>query len=149
MECAEPKESYSVTMGFMDKGELVNKRMAIDGQLMFGHVPLDFEIQKAEKKRDDGIKRAADHAGKEWTEGAFEILKQFLRGWPADNLFMGEDVRFYADRLGYSKPPHLRAWGAVLVRAAREGFILNAGSDKVKDPNGHRGFATRWRKNNG
>lgn len=94
--------------------------------------------------RDEGINRAAAHADRTsrgWSDQAFAFLVDFPR-----KEFMAEDVREWAESHGLPKPPSARAWGAIIVRARREGVIRPSGFANVKNPRAHRTPARVWKK---
>lgn len=98
-------------------------------------------------KRDLGIAQAVEHAERVhdgWLDEAYEHLLDYIA--VHDTPFMGEDIRAFATQRGLPAPPHLRAWGGVLTRAAKSGAIRKIGFSNVKDPNGHRGAATLWER---
>ena len=96
--------------------------------------------------RDEGIDRAYQHAldfDSNWGEDAFNTLLAFI-AQHSRSTFMTEDVR--ASSTGkLTKPPHDRAWGHVIRRAAKEGKVTKDGYGMCKDPGQHRTPATLWR----
>jgi hypothetical protein len=98
--------------------------------------------------RDRGIAKAFDHANsveRQWGKKAYGILIHYI--WLSSRgtgIFMTEDVRDYA-RGRISKPPDDRAWGAIIMRAVREGLIVRHGYARHKDPSRHAGPSTVWR----
>ena len=99
---------------------------------------------KAQDYRDDGIKRAVDHADEkvpEWSSMAYG----FLLGYIAKKReFMTEDVRGAAEGR-IPTPPSNRAWGGVVVRAAKAGLIYRAGYRNTRNIKAHCTPATLWR----
>lgn len=90
-------------------------------------------IEDAIARRDDGISRAAEHAGDRWQKLARGYLMEFLafhRG-----PFVAEVAREFAEALGFDHPPDGRAWGAVFQRAAREGLIRKVGYAPARSSN--------------
>lgn len=65
---------------------------------------------------------------KAWHEAAYKQLLLFLltQGLKPGG-FMVEDVRPFAEERGLVVPPNGSAWGAVMVRAKREGRIHSIG----------------------
>lgn len=109
----------------------------------------DRQVKESERRRDAGMERAAEHAedvDPGWNDKAFGHLKLFLETVFAAETFQGEDVRLCAQMRDLKAPPDKRAWGSVLVRAAREGLILKAGYGISKDPKSHRSPSTLWRR---
>lgn len=101
--------------------------------------------------RDDGIKRAANHADQvvpDWTVRAGNLLATYCSRQRAlgrrEQTFLTEDLRDFASDQGFPEPPDRRAWGAVLVRAARAGVIRKVGYAKSTDARRHSGVATEW-----
>lgn len=95
--------------------------------------------------RDVGMSRSAARAEKSypgWTDEALGFVEEYARDHAE---FAGEDVR-EASRGIVPEPPHLRSWGSVMTRAAREGFIEK--TDRVRparNPNVHCGNVNIWR----
>lgn len=95
--------------------------------------------------RDDGIKRAADHADSAnptWGQRAFAAFKSFAM---THLVFTTEEVRLDAELHGLPDPPDKRAWGSVAARAARQGFVIRHGHEKASSPKVHCMYVTRWR----
>ncbi len=98
----------------------------------------------AEQLRDAGMQQAIDHADSEapaWGERAFRFVKAFA----TMNLrITSEGARKYAERCGLPFPPDKRAWGAVMIRAARAGLIAKIGYTTALDPKVHCNPVTLW-----
>jgi hypothetical protein len=80
-------------------------------------------------KRDAAIKRAVDHADRvraEWSANAFQLFKLYAH-WNPGKPFLTEDVREFARTMDHPEPPDSRAWGAVAVKAYKQGFVKRAG----------------------
>ena len=101
----------------------------------------DLNKDQSIKNRDLGIKRAANNAGLNWHEKASEFLDQFPH-----KTFQAEDVRIWAYDRGLPLPPHCRAWGAVIIRAKKEGSIRHIGYANVDNPLAHGTPASVWEK---
>lgn len=98
----------------------------------------------AREGRDVGMAQAVDHADAvdpSWSDVAMEYVKVFAR---RGCEFMGEDVRTYAQERGMPEPPDRRAWGAVLVRAAKRGLIKRLRYEPCKDPRSHASPSAVW-----
>lgn len=98
--------------------------------------------------RDRGMKQAIDHAEQEtpqWKELALAKLKEFTTEF-SHLQFMAEDFRAWAVTNGLPKPPHARAFGGVMAKAAGARLIVKVGIGQVKNPKAHRANATIWRK---
>ena len=104
-------------------------------------------ISFANKDRDKGIKRAIDHANEvndRWSEKVYGLLKDYLKANGAP--FQSEDFRHSIMGL-IVDPPHNRAFGGIMKRAAAEGLIKRVGTAPVKNVNAHIAFATVWQRN--
>jgi hypothetical protein len=104
-----------------------------------------FDYVEGRRLRDEGIKRAVDHADEKnegWSDMAFYFLKEYCK---VTEEFMTEDVRMWAQRRGLRNPTHRRAWGAVVVRAIKEGFIERKGYAPVKTATSHCTPASVWK----
>lgn len=106
-----------------------------------------FDWAEGRRRRDDGIQRALDHAERtepRWADRAHEALMEFIASHQSE--FMGEHVRGWAhDTLGIPKPPHARAWGGVMARAAKQGLIVRVGFAPVSNPKAHCAPCSVWR----
>lgn len=97
--------------------------------------------------RDIGIQKAVDHANEvepKWSDQAYAFLVQFLRIHEGE--FMTEMVRGYATANGLSVPPSKRAWGAIVVKAAKNNLIVKKGYNQVTNPEAHMANAYIWVK---
>ena len=95
--------------------------------------------------RDQGMKKAVDHADAvidNWSETAYRFLLMFLQH---RSMFMTEEVREASAKI-IPEPPSLRAWGSVIVRAAKSGHIQRAGYKNVKNAKAHSTPATVWKR---
>lgn len=94
--------------------------------------------------RDEGIKMSVENADKtikNWSEKAYDFFINYIKD---KEFFMTEDVRVASEDL-LETPPSNRAWGAVTVRAKKEGLIESAGFSAVKNPKAHSTPATLWK----
>lgn len=106
---------------------------------------LDFT--RSEENRDNGIKRAIDHANAEildWETMAYNFfVNVFLKH--NKGIFQCEDFRAACKGV-VPDPPSLRAYGGIITRAKYAGLIIKAGPPKpVKNPNAHLANASVWR----
>lgn len=104
--------------------------------------PLDFTAARA--ARDDGIRRAVQHADAvtpRWADLAYDFLQRHLLTVPT---LTSEQARQAAQGI-VPEPPSLRAWGGPFSRAARAGLIERAGYDTARDPKVHCNVVTVWR----
>lgn len=98
--------------------------------------------------RDAGIHAAitnAERQATDWATEAMRALQMYLLAHPGEE-FMAEDVREYAyNTLAVPYPPHCRAWGAIISKAARDGLIERVGIAPVKTASSHMANASVWR----
>lgn len=95
-------------------------------------------------RRDLGISRALQHAEKVepgWQDRALAFLLDYAE---THETFSGESVR-QASRGIVPEPPHLRAWGSVIMAGARRGWIRKIGYVQVTNPAAHQANAALWR----
>ena len=103
------------------------------------------DLFEARKLRDEGINKAIDHADKKddkWSEKAYKYFLYYLK---SHCEFMAEDVRIASAGI-IPEPPSKRAWGAIFVKAVKEGLIERKGFRNVKNPKAHLTPATLWEK---
>jgi hypothetical protein len=106
-----------------------------------------FDAAKAAREaRDDGIRRATEHAdavSPRWSDEAYEALLRWCEG-KSGREFLAESARLdLVDAV--PAPPDQRAWGGVFVRAARAGYLERAGYRKARDPKVHCSINTLWK----
>lgn len=93
--------------------------------------------------RDQGIKKALDNANShhdKWSEIAYRFLTDYIR---TRSEFMVEEIR-QASEGTVPEPPSRRAWGGIVVRAAKNGVIKRCGFRNVTNPKAHSTPATLW-----
>lgn len=93
---------------------------------------IDFTTARA--KRDAGMQRAADHAERVtdgWQDAALAHLRSFAA---THDRFLIEDV-VVASKGIVPTAPDSRAWGAVVLRAARERIIEKCGYAPARTSN--------------
>lgn len=103
-----------------------------------------FDIDFARAERDDGIKRAVDHA-EEDCPGWAELALQFIKVHCAKNRgarFTGLQLREASIAYGLIQPENSKAWGGPISRAARAGTLKRVGT--VPDPNRHCNPVPLW-----
>ena len=103
-----------------------------------------FDYLEGMARRDKGMAKALTHAEdveEDWGEKALKFLHQYAK---THREFSGEAVRA-ASRDKVLRPPSLRAWGAIMVKAAKHGWIKQVGYTKVLNPRAHRANAAVWR----
>jgi hypothetical protein len=92
---------------------------------------------EAKKRRDSGIWQAVERADREvdnWSADALGLTQRFAVQH-AHRPFLTEEVREWARLHGLPQPPDGRAWGAVMQRAARAGYIMQMGYAKARSSN--------------
>lgn len=117
-----------------------------DKQRQFDFFTTKMLLAEAAELRDLGLLRATDHAeqvNNGWTEQAVDFVRAFAvlhKG----HQFTGEDVRLFAESKGFLIPPHKRAWGNVMLTAAKRDLIHKVGYQKTNNPQAHEAVATLW-----
>lgn len=105
----------------------------------------DGSLDQARLARDDGMKRALDHAEEEtpaWGELALAFLRCYAQKEPAFAAYM---VVMASENDGaFPIPPNSRAWGTVFRAAAKARIIENSGTT-VEHPKRHACPAIVWR----
>lgn len=104
----------------------------------------ELNFNKAAAWRDNGIAVAELNAESHipnWADMAFDALNQFIQG--RSDEFMAEEVRTWATWV--PEPPSARAWGSVILKAARRGIIRSVGIRKTRNPSAHCANASVWR----
>lgn len=110
-------------------------------QWQCGMTQLDMFAQSytdAELRRDTGINAAIEHADREiaeWSDRAVEFVRLFARAAVGVGEFLAENARHFAHARGLPDPPDGRAWGAVMRRARRAGYIKNVGYRAARSSN--------------
>ena len=103
-------------------------------------------INNGAELRDKGIKKALDNANNthdKWSDKAYDFLLKYIK---YQNQFMTEDVRVASEK-AIPKPPSNRAWGSVILKAAKSGLINRVGFANVKNAKAHKTPAYVWRVN--
>lgn len=109
--------------------------------------PIEFNFS-AEALRDSGIelsKQTADNKSEGWSERTYQMFKNWIKN--KKGSFLGEDFRNDAESKGNEIPPSSRAYGHILVRAAKEGLIIKIGYGRTSNPRAHKTPSTLWIKN--
>lgn len=109
---------------------------------------LTLNYKLATQAKNAGILKAitnADAACPGWSEKAYDKLKEFLT--IHTEPFQAEEVRsFAAIDDDFPLPPHARAWGGVIAKAAHERLIRKTGVKQVKNVKAHCANAAVWIK---
>lgn len=103
--------------------------------------------QLARMGADSGALLAASKADRViegWSESAIQLFEMYANMHP--DGFMTEEVRIWAEKLGFDAPPDNRAWGYVAQKASREGIVKSAGYAAQQSANCHRSPKTVWKK---
>lgn len=112
---------------------------------LFSQPPLPFT---GDQLKEIGMGMAEDNANRTnggWSDMAYEFMVRFIKARPGE--FMGEDVRNAS--IGHvPEPPSNRAWGSIMLRAARAGLIERVGFRSVANPKAHSAPCGVWRKKN-
>lgn len=104
----------------------------VSGQ-MLADIGMETAILNANAKQSD------------WSIQARDALLVYL-SWHPGKEFMTEDVREFAyDVLAVPYPPHCRAWGSIVAKAARDGVIHRVRIAPVRTASSHRANASVWR----
>jgi len=97
-----------------------------------------------------GMTAAVEHADKvhvDWSKSAYKLLCLYLVTIGIDNGFMAEDFREWIKENNLlPEPPHTRAFGAIMQKAAKNNLITRAGFGQVRNPKAHAANATVWKK---
>ncbi len=114
--------------------------MKIDSQISF-----DFT---GSQLRDAGLSLAVENAESKnngWKERTWILFKEFLRD--QREPFLMESFRAYLAMIDDYEFPHTnRAYGAIALKAAREGLIKKIGHKNVSTATAHACFAALWEK---
>ena len=103
------------------------------------------ELFTGAQLRDKGIKLASDNAGQEWNDKALDCLIMYL-GIINNNKFTCEDFRQWISEDLLPPPPHLRAYGAVIVKAKKLKLIKHVGYATCNTPRVHSAISSLWSK---
>ena len=98
---------------------------------------------ESEILRDAGMKQAVNNADSKianWSDMAYDYLLSYCK---TNTEFKAEDVRA-ASAGTVPQPPHSRAWGAIMSKAARNNIIERVGYGAVKNPRAHCSTVTIW-----
>lgn len=104
-----------------------------------------FDQPTGEELRDKAIESAIQHADRvieEWSVRAYQFLLEFIK---QNEILTAEDVRL-ASREKIEDPPDKRAWGGIILRAAKSGLITRIGYGKAKNPLAHCRPTAIWQK---
>lgn len=108
--------------------------------------PVVLNQDLAHQGAETGMLLAASHADdehKQWTAMASKFFECYARMHREG--FMTEDVRAWADKLGFQSPPDNRAWGYVARKAAHRGVVVAIGFGKQRSSTCHGSPKTIWK----
>lgn len=105
-------------------------------------------IREGENRRDAGMQEAVDHADDvtpQWSQKAFNLFIQYTKEYRPRHQFQAEDFRVWCEQgKKIPDPPSKRAYGSIMVMAAKRNLIRSIGHATVKNVTAHRCFATLW-----
>ncbi len=110
--------------------------------------PSLFDMMASITAKEEGMLQSITTANTEiskWSMKAYETLVEFIAN-NRSNKFMAEDARRYAEEKGLPIPPSKRAWGAIILKAAKDGLIKKNGHAAVTNVRAHRAFASVWER---
>lgn len=90
----------------------------------------------AELAGNTGALLAASHADREiadWSKNALAFFDLYAHQKP--DGFLTEEVRAWAEKMGFPPPPDDRAWGHIAKKAAKQGIVVPIGYAKAKSSN--------------
>jgi len=98
--------------------------------------------EMSQRNKEHGMERSISTAGSLWARDAYMHFYNYCveNGKP----FMVEEIREYAERKGLAVPPSRRAWGSIVVKAKKNGWIEHVGYGQVSNPHAHRANASMW-----
>lgn len=111
-------------------------------QDLFSQPPLPFT---GEQLKRQGMKIASESAEEKepgWNEKAYKFLIEYIK---THEKFLAEDIRWASVGI-VPEPPSRRAWGSIIVRAAREGYIERIGYTTTNSPKSHKTPASLWQR---
>lgn len=100
------------------------------------------DLGEAMKQRGITLsERNANHQFDNWSDRAYHWLCEFIKFNPR---FRAEEAREYAMTQGLEEPKSNRAFGAIMLRAAKAGLVKKVGHEAVMNPKAHKAFASVW-----
>lgn len=88
--------------------------------------------------------QSAEEKEESWGDKCYNLLKEFVRIHRQE--FMTEEFRRWAENR-IAEPPSKRAYGAVIVRASKDGLITHQGYAPTNNALAHRTPASVWKSN--
>lgn len=111
---------------------------------MIGEEMTEEEKDEGEILKNIGMNQSSSNAESKHPGWMQEALG-YVRDYPGKR-FLVESVRRFAERQGLPIPPSKRAWGSVITKAKRLGYVKAIGFRTVSNPKAHRTPATYWEK---
>lgn len=99
--------------------------------------------------RDAGMKLASESAEQDswgWNETAYQLLTEFVKTKNYYDEWMCEEFREFAMEKGLPEPPSKRAFGSVIIKAAKNNLVQKIGYGITTNPKCHATPATLWAK---
>jgi hypothetical protein len=78
-----------------------------------------------------------------WSDKAYRLLIDYVKCY-GSQPFKGEDARHWSMEMGLPAPPSLRAFGAIISKASREGIIKAVGYTQVTNKKAHAANCRLW-----
>lgn len=107
----------------------------------------EFDFNRSTMLRDDGMNRAelnAELHNDGWSNAALEAVRGYARTHKGVQ-FMAERVREWAHTWKMvPEEKNGRAWGAIMLRAAKLGIIRHVGYGLTENVNTHKTPASLW-----
>jgi len=95
------------------------------------------DLMGAAESGREGANRALDHANAVmplWGDRALSAVRAYAN---SHDRFLTEDIRAWAHSQGLPRPPDSRAWGGVISRAVKAGWLVGDGFGRTKYGPGH------------
>lgn len=84
--------------------------------------------QSAEESKVEGMRLVESNAGTNWNDLADKYLSKYLAEvGPWKDTFLVEEFRGWAERAGLPAPHNAKAFGPVIKRAEKRGWVRSAG----------------------
>lgn len=114
---------------------------------MSTHEQLSLALEAGHAAAQAAADRADEQAQGEgdppWSAEALRFLREWAAGRPPGATFLAEEVR-HAAAGRVPDPPEPRAWGAVVLAAARRKLIRRVGYGVAQDPKSHGNPKSVW-----
>lgn len=88
----------------------------------------DDNLDLFNQERTEGMRRAVEHADRvepEWSDDALAALQAYAILRRGESFLIEEVIK--SSRKFFPQPPTTKAWGAVVKRAQREGWLVKDG----------------------